>query len=553
MNFWPLAKSIYFAGKSIVRHFRESSLVSFGKCPFFPPFRACRNVMNFIFPSIDSCPRLRLRGAWMLLALSFALAGCGGQKYTKDFKEWLGLQLASTQPMKLERVTIEEVSGGKVESVFNFRGEFSVTEDLYEEAELPDDLSFGLTVARFSEVGQFDKGIAALHAIEELNVKILRVVTPKGSKGVFSGKARAEMNHDGSWAFAVLEGDGSVLKGKRPQQATKWVIEGSKEAKELLAILKTKIAALEDLADKTEKEAADAKRKTGEERQRLAEETKKREEAFLAVIAPGKEIIGVWQGGEASGEIGVRFGEQLQMTDGYSIQGQIFDPVEPSRAKAFSGTITGDGTPDKPYVLNVRIPKSEGKRPDDAEMARTRNKTAGFLLAPSQFGMELRYHPEEASFSGYVQRGNYIYDPNVAPGPDRGKVPLQFPNGYTPKPTHTDAATSPDTASAGGVQFRMSVEEMDRQLVLSAGLYHDVTEAMRQRNLDGFHKAVAEIKNRYPDSPNALLAEMILAGTKGDKPKIHKLHATLLSEYPLDDGLKEIVNALYEKTLTARE
>ena len=509
--------------------------------------------MNFIFPSVDSCPRLRLRGAWILLALSFALAGCGGPKYTKDFKEWLGLQLASTQPMKLERVTIEEISGGKAESVFTFRGQFSVTEDLYEEAELPDDLSFGLTVARFSEAGQLDKGIAALHAIEELNVKILRVVTPKGSKGEFSGKAKAEMNHDGSWAFAVLQDDGTILKGKRPPQEMKWVIEGSKEAKELLATLKTKIDALKDLADETEKEAAEAKRKTEEERHRLAEEAKKREAAFLAVLAPGREISGVWQGGEASGEIGVRFGEQLKMAEGFSIQGQIFDPAEPARAKVFSGTITGEGTPGKPYVLNVRIPKSEGKKPDDAEMARTRNKTTGFLLAPSQFGMELRYNPEDGSFSGHVQRGNYIYDPNVAPGPDRGKVPLQFPNGYTPKTTRTDAATSPDAASAEGTQFRMSVEEMDRQLVLSAGLYHDVTEAMRQRNLDGFHKAVEEIKKRYPDSPNALLAEMIFAGTKGDKSKIRKLHGTLLSEYPLDDGLKEIVNALYEKALTARE
>ncbi len=202
--------------------------------------------------------------SWVFLALAFALAGCGGPNYARDFEEWLGLKLASTQPMKLERVTVEEISGGKAESVFTFCAQFSVTEDLYEEAELPDELSFGFIIGRFSEVGQFDKGIAALYAIEELNTEFLRVATPKGSEGEFAGKARAEKNHDGSWAFAVLDGDGTVLKGRRPPQEKKWVIEGSDEAREVLATLNIKIDALRDLADQTEKDAAEAKRRAEE-------------------------------------------------------------------------------------------------------------------------------------------------------------------------------------------------------------------------------------------------------------------------------------------------
>lgn len=398
-------------------------------------------------------------GVGVLSALLLVLAGCGGPKYADHFEDWLGIRLATSQPIKLERVKVEEVSSGKIEAVFLFRGKFSVTRDLYEAVDVAGDLKAAPAIQRLIESGAVQRGegnplFSALQ--KELQVPILRVATPKGQKGDFSGKAKAELNNDGSWSFQILEVEGVTLEGEIPPEGKNWLADGSTEAGEHLANLRNQIAEAYALADSTEKaveeerkkeearlleekrraeeERVSLEKKAEEERIRLAAESKKRETVFLAEIAPGCEIVGVWQGGEASGEIGIRFGEQMKMGDGFSIQGQLFDPSESPRAKAFSGMITGDGSPQNPYLLKVRIARIEGPNPDQEEMQRTRNKTAGFLISSSNFGLELKWNPEDGSFAGFVERrDNWLFQ-NVAGPKDWGvNIPVQFPKGYAPK------------------------------------------------------------------------------------------------------------------------
>lgn len=728
-----------------------------------------KHLTAMMIHSFYSQQRPRFLRTWAPITLSVALTGCGGPKYTKDFQEWLGIKLATTQPMKLERVTVEEITGGKIEAVFTFRGQFSVTRDLYEVVRPAEDLNAHSAGQRLIELGtsRSGEGGALFEALLRGRLTpILRIVTPKGHKGKLFGKARAEMNNDGSWRFEILEVDGNTLDGKAPPEGEKWLADGSKEAREHLANLKKQIDAANAFADAAEKKAEEARKKEearlAEEQRKVEEEAKKRETAFLDEIAAGREIVGVWQGEEAAGEIGIRFGEQMKMAEGYSIQGQLFDPSEPSRAKAFSGTAVGNGTTEKPYTLDLRVASIDA-RSNDAERRRAYNKTAGFLVPHSQFAILLKYNPD-GSFSGEMRGHQYSFYADVAIGID-SRVPLQFPKGYAPKssssrtespPSSTEAAPLPargrefslspkdtgilapmsqsekysgpaktekaatepppatapksqtlktlvgvwrgeggtglgtgtkavfelmvnadksfklecaafepahglnpypttdriraegswtidedgdlvltatisdfvriiqtgeaarqgflpDTESkvvtkhlhplpmegpitfgkradgtlymtlatfkakgpltslpifrqisgvelkkaqsesqsiaappAGGRKFRLSPEETERQLVESAALNQNVNDALKRRDPAGFHKAVQELRSRYPDSPNTLLAEMILAAMQDDKAKIRQLHDTLVNEYPLKDAYKEMVNDLYQ-------
>lgn len=539
--------------------------------------------MHVIFETLRTGPSLSLCRAGIVFA-AISLAGCGGPKYKEPFKEWLGLKLATEQPIKLERVAVEEISAGKIETVFTFSGKFSVTRDLYETVEVSDDQAAAAKVVsdRLATLGmiQSGEGGALLSSLRrELSTPILRIATPNGHRGEFSGKVKASLNDDGSWSFQILEVSSIALDGTSPPEGEKWLLEGSREAKEHVENLKKQIAEMNAFVDAAEKKAEEARKqeevrlaeeqrkaeeerkkeeaRLAEEQRKVEEEAKKREEAFLAEIAPGREIVGLWQGKQSRGELGIRFGNCTKFGEGYSLDGVLFDPANRSLTKPFVGKTQGKGTSESPYEFEFSVLKSNSITESETIYRQTLDKTAGFLLQRSGYNAHLIFNPNDGSFSGLLVKGD-IYSPHISGVFSYSKIPLQFSKGYAPQ--SSAAGTKPPSPSSEstsapteGGKYRMSLEETTRQMAASDELYQAVNDAMRRRDRDGFHKAVAELQKRYPDSPNTLLAEMMLAATKGDKAKIRQLHSTLVNEYPLDDTFKEMVNDFYQKALKARD
>lgn len=297
------------------------------------------------------------------LLIPLVISGCGGPKYSKDLKEKLGQNFASNYPLKLESVKIEQVSEGSAASVAIFHADLSVTEDLYAPVTDTNRSRVEPTISRMQQANVPIGDQQALEQTIPAIVPILKVVTPQGRKITSSGKVRAMLKDDGTWEYHFLDEPSVTLEGIKAPSG-KWYSEGSPEAKAYLAEVNSKVSDFMVSADKAIQAAQDVRKKEEEQaaeaQARVDAENKRRVEAFFADCASGKVMNGFWQSTEAKGNIGIRFGENEKFADGYSFQGVLFDPNDPSHTKPFTGMAKGKGTPQDPFKLELAVTSGSG-------------------------------------------------------------------------------------------------------------------------------------------------------------------------------------------------
>lgn len=383
-----------------------------------------------------------------LLALALAVSvGCG-PKYQASFRDFLAMKFAESSPIKVQSVSVEEISGGAVESVFSFTADYTVVDNLYVEWDVP-------WLARLASMENIatepfsSETIAKLAPLmsgleKDAKIPVLKVATKEGTRGKISGKAKATLANSG-WTFQVIEASGAEVEGDRPK-VTNFVVEGTPEYKEMLARnmglcdkMEPILIAEKKLQEKTREEeriaaekARQAKEKEDAERLAAAQaaaakavaERKAREKQLLEVIADGKSFYGVWQGKQARGNIGIRFGEAVKMGDQYSIEGVLFDPANPNLTKPFSATLSGNGDDSAPFVLAMRVANGVGYGEPDYNR---KNQTIGFLNTSVKFDFPLSYDPEEVSFSGQLA-DSFMFNYQV-----EGPVMFMFKKDYKPK------------------------------------------------------------------------------------------------------------------------
>lgn len=437
--------------------------------------------------------------------LSAVLCGCGGPKYSKDFKEFLGLELAKAAPIKLNSVSIEELTGGKIESVFTFSGDYVVTDNLYckgdvtmaKKVEKVDFLIEKMKPAGIPDSvvieSKFPQLIESLGEI--IKIPVLKVATAKGTESRVTGRAKAQLNNSGNWGFQILDVTGATLAGEKAPDG-QWIAEGSPEEKaqkakfdavfnELDALgtrlikeneekKKIEAARAEEAAKKAAEEAALAEQRRAEERKsrddeeksraeqarisaeiaaeavristaKAAAEAEAREAVFLGATEKGKTYYGVWQGASARGEIGIKFGERIKMGKDFSMEGVLFDPAKPQNEKTFSALTRGSGTPANPYIIEIKMVNGEGVTVADKYVQEVKNKTLGLLHSETRFEIPMAFDSTDTSLSGELEN-NFMFRYQID-----GPVKVRFIKGYTTKGGKTgNSSAIPSSSSLEG-------------------------------------------------------------------------------------------------------
>lgn len=353
------------------------------------------------------------------------LPGCGGPKYSSDFKSWLGLQLAEQYPLRLDGISIEEIAGAGGESVFSFDGTATTTTDLFSVRpilgpERVDDLE-----SQLRALGNVPNDIAreagVLEFVDELrqmtpSPALVEVVTPEGSRVKISGRAKATLGNDG-WVFTTSQMNIDGLKGSaRPDHA---VVKGSDEAtaiqtkiEDTLQRFQKATQAMATMMGERERVAAaerEARMKKEEEENRQAEELRKAEEAKKAQEAAEKRaaVVGsfsngamfdiVWQGGDMRGRLWATIREGVEMGGVYSFEGTLYeDSSKSGLAKPFSATISGEGTAEAPITVTIKTAYAEG----EPKHYRHRDSGQGFLTPDAKYEFELQRTESQADFVG---------------------------------------------------------------------------------------------------------------------------------------------------------
>jgi|GEM_PF-3046787 len=386
----------------------------------------------------------------ILIALS--LNGCGGPKYSKDMKIFLGDYFASNFPLKFEGTKIEQLSEGSSASVALFHADLTVTENLYTSAISNKPISDVVAQdERMIMAGVPNTEIQTLQ--QELksipDVPILKVVIPAGQKITSSGKLRATLRDDGSWGFTWIDQPSGLSLGTKAPSG-QWYQEGSPEARAYLTDVNAKIAhymatsdkAIQSIKDARQAEAAHAALVQAQ----IAAENKKRVDAFLSDCAGDKVMYGSWQTAEANGEIGINFGKSWKTAQGYSFEGYLFDPADHSHTKPFNGRVTGTGSVDSPFKFDLSVTKGGGVITGYCGYGHIPtqfiNKTGCFLLDAVAYHCLLTYSPEAGSLQGNLTAQDTL--PMFLPKSLFGDqtVSMQFAKSYVPKSTETSSENS---------------------------------------------------------------------------------------------------------------
>jgi len=515
-------------------------------------------------------------------------SGCGGPKYDKPFKEFLGIKLAESAPIRLGSVSVEELSGGKIEAVFSFSGDYVVTDDLYLRMP-PLSLEKGKAIVKKLA----DRGVPfdALMTpelkrtgdiVDEVGrVPILKTATIKGKTGRLNGRAKAQLNNDGSWSFQILDVTGATLEGERPPSG-EWVLTGSAEEKALKDKLDSAFDQMESLGQKVlmefEAKAAFETKKKAEEDKRIADEAKRaaenarvaaeknaiaakaREEVLLAAIANGKTYYGVWQGANSRGELGIRFGEGLKVGREYSLTGSLFDPENPQIAKPFSAVTSGNGTAEAPFVIEIKMTDGTGIVVPRETYGGGRETNLGLLNKSVRLTLPLEFSSTDLSFSGEL-KSSYKFNYQV-----RGPVKFIFRKDYTPnKKTGTSSAVpSGDTNVVTNVQLkpddtapsansqgqperpkRFTQEETIKLRMETHDAFGSFLDAMRRHDAATGRKILSGMKRAHPNSPNSYQAEIYMATMEKSLPRLKAAYKSYKEMFSPDAADAEMTEKLY--------
>lgn len=527
------------------------------------------------------------------ILVATVLCGCGGPKYSKDFREWLGLKLASSQPIKLTGVKTEELSGGKTESVFTFSGDYTVTEPLYDEVEVFDmsrsqNLLATLEAAHISDdLLVSSKLKQAGEALAKQKVaRVLKVSTPERARGTLKGKAKAQLNNDGSWGFQILDVSGATLAGAKAPGG-KYVIEGTAEGKEYIEARQALIKNFEDRAtqaleaqtqlnqlahDEREaaKEKADEERRIADEKAaaaRKAHEAKEeaaakvREEAFLVATAEGQVFMGRWQGEVAVGEVGVKFGGHIKMTGSHSFDGVIFDPADPSLEREFSAVSSGNGTAETPYLLELRLVKGRGvATPWGQTGDKARETTVGLLHDGWGYVVPLTLSADNSSLTGTIADGF----PSTA-GP-RGPIAVHLTKDYVPKGKDAKKTTRVESQeadspvaelappkSATDQELKTTVvpfEEMRDQTIASTEDHAEIDAAMDKKDYRTAKALLKKMQLKYPSSQRSFRDAMVIATiVDRDANQVTAIYNQAMKTIPMTPEDKSGWDSIYKTSL----
>lgn len=460
------------------------------------------------------------------------------------------MELSTAHPIKVTGVEVEELSGGQTEAVFTFAGGYSVTEPLYEELAVIDQgRVLSLTIA--AEAAGLPNSVFvdsdAMATVESMKApenfrRVLKIVTPEGSRGKFSGKAKARLNNDGSWAFQVLDISGLALDGRKAPDG-KYVVDGTADGEKYIANLEAALNAFEEqlnrltekyLADKKVADAAlAASAKEAEEKMRVkaeaeAAEATAREAAFLAALAEGQVYLGRWQGKVSHGEIGVKFGKSMKMGHGYSFVGILFDPATPANQKGFSALSAGDGTDQSPYRLEFRLERGQGVPiPKTSEYQATRNSTVGLLYDEMQYTLPLELAGDMRALSGTVGPS---FRNTIGPA-----VPIVFQLTKDYVPEVTAAAPSGGMGVVESSHKKMTLEEMNERVAASSESYDAFSAALANKDGVASRAFLQQMQVQNPSSPQTYRAGILMAAIDKDVEAVTSIHRMAAETFSVDE------------------
>lgn len=399
-----------------------------------------------------------------LLAVSL-LVGCGGPKYANGFKDWLAMFLAKNSPTKLAWVKIEKISSGKTEAVFKFTSEIQSVENLYGPGTPVDTAPATAALQKMKDadvpVPQQNEVIKLYNLISIL--PIYKITTPEGKGIPMSGKAQATLQNNGDWNYELIEVVGGVYKGTK-EPTGKWALEGSKEAKENAVAVQEQVAGVVAAADTAIAQARDSQIA---EQNRIAEEQKKQAEAAqaevaaaqavkneaLALCAPGSQLLGRWQGSEASGDIGIRFGTNTEIGATVAVTGVLFDPANTQYQKPFDGKITRTDDPKIPFKLVINVLKGNGgvKFEGRWDAPAIQNKTVGLLTEGCQYEINLQLTSQKilgrVFWGQRAVKGDYVhfqFTKEYSPiGNVQGNSPFNNPGTESGTPSQAPTTSAP--------------------------------------------------------------------------------------------------------------
>lgn len=337
------------------------------------------------------------------LALALSASACKANQLQSDFKDWLNLQVAKTEPARVTTIKIGNEASSGNESFFDFKGTITATEDRYNaivgvNVELNKEANIRARAANV-DVTKF-KQIQA-ETIEMIpDVTIVERTAKLGQEFEVSGKVMAQKTSDSTWNFALQEFNGGGVNGSKPP-AGNWVDKDTPEGQAVIADANQKIAAfaqaVDALAGATEQQTAAAE---------VTEQTK-----YHASFAPGKSWSGLWRTDDAAGEISITFTKQMLAGGTILVQGILFDSTKPEFQKPFTGTAIGDGTSEAPYLFKLSVKANEGGVTGAAaslkSIARAKKdglygKTISLLLVECQYPLELTLSSDMETMSGKV-------------------------------------------------------------------------------------------------------------------------------------------------------
>lgn len=362
------------------------------------------------------------------------LTGCGGPKYTADFTKWFPMFVAEKTPVGIDKVSIEETASGNSEAVFQFKASGKTTEDLYNKSDLIDSASLEPIAGKLKQLSGTSIKTAGLDSLwneladgQPTAPVLLSVATPKGTKVKIQGKARAKLGDNG-WEFSIISLSQDNLPGTPGHPDDRTYIKGTPAEKDATTKANRIIARMREAVQVAAKIDAEEKRVAAAEAERIraeeeatrrrqleaqraadekaAAEKAARKAAILKLIADGTIWQATWQGADMRGNLALRCGKGVETPDGYSIQAELFVPKQPEYAKPISAVLAGDGGPESPFALELRVVEHEAK----AMTYEHRDGSGiGFVAGNAKFTLPLTYKPDTKFFAGTLER-NFMYE-----------------------------------------------------------------------------------------------------------------------------------------------